>query len=87
MGVAVADVAEDAGRGHLREAGVDAEQPVGDLACHRGRDRGAPVAALGDVARVSPGVPSAPPTRVRFARGPSRRRLAWRRTRSPASTE
>jgi hypothetical protein len=43
-GVAGADVSEDAGRGHLREVDVDAEQPVGCLA-YRGRDRGTPVLA------------------------------------------
>ena len=41
------------GWNHLREVDVDAEQPCGPLARHRGRDRGAPVAALGDVARIS----------------------------------
>ena len=51
--IAVADVAEHAGRNHLREVDVDAEQPFGRLAGHRGRDRGAPVAALRDVAGIS----------------------------------
>jgi hypothetical protein len=51
--IAVADVTEHAGRNHLREVDVDAEQTVGCLARHRGRDRGAPVAPLRDVARMS----------------------------------
>ena len=48
--IGVADVAEHAGRNHLREVDVDAGQPCGRLARHRCRDRGAPVAALRDVA-------------------------------------
>ena len=34
--IAVADVTEHAGRNHLREADVDAGQPCGRLARHRG---------------------------------------------------
>ena len=52
-GIAVADMAEHFQRDHLREVDVDAEQSFGCLACHCGRDRGAPVAALGDVAGIS----------------------------------
>jgi hypothetical protein len=47
---------------------VDAEQPVGCLAAHRVGDRGAHVAALGDVAGVAQAVRQLRP-RLRDAAG------------------